>query len=301
MKDLPVPTAAELKRSFAARGVRPSRGRGQNFLVDPEAMRFIVRSARLGPRDVVLEPGAGTGGLTALLAARAAAVVAVEVDRKLHAMAAERLADLPNVVLVHGDIMGRGDTLALEVRDALRAALAGSPSARFKVVANLPYRISTALIAVLLTGGAQPSEMVVTVQEEVADRISAEPGTSDYGYLSVLVQAVATVERLRQLGRSRFWPKPEVESRVLRITPDPKRRPTDDDLDALRRVAGALFGHRRKQAAGALAKAGLSDSRQEAQRLLSEIGASATARPEELTVEQFLILARHLAKGDGSA
>ena len=122
-----IPTAADLKALFAAHGIRPSRVRGQNFLVDAALMRRVVEEAELDRRDVALEIGAGTGGLTGCLAEAAGAVVAVEVDRKLHALAAERLAGLPNVRLIHSDVMGPGAALAPEVREAVAAAMDSIP------------------------------------------------------------------------------------------------------------------------------------------------------------------------------
>lgn len=296
MSDPPIPTVADLKKIFAERGVRLSRARGQNFLVDPGIMRFIVRAANLDRMDVVLEPGAGTGGLTGLLSAHAATVVAVEVDRKLHAIAAERLAGLPNVQLIHSDIMGPGETIALKVSEALRAALAAVPEARLKLVANLPYRISTALMAAMLGEGPIPQEMLVTVQREVADRVCAKAGPRDYGYLSVLVQAVAHTERVRRLSPKVFWPQPGVESCILRIRPDPKLRAAAGDLQLLHRVASGLFRHRRKQAARALTTAGLVNTREEAQRLLSAVGVAETVRAEDIEVRGFIELARRLGQ-----
>lgn len=220
-----IPTAADLKREFLARGIRPSRVRGQNFLVDAAVMGRVVEEAMLDRRDVALEIGAGTGGLTGCLAEAAGAVVAVEVDRKLHALAAERLAGLANVRLIHSDALGPGSALAPAVREAVAAAMDSIPGARLKVVANLPYAISTAVISALLLEGPIPSEMVVTVQREVAERICAASGTDAYGYLSVIVQAAARAQMLRRVRPGAFWPQPEVESSILRVRPDANSAP----------------------------------------------------------------------------
>jgi len=292
MNGPPIPTVAELKRLFTERGIRPNRGRGQSFLVRAEAMRFIAHAADLNCNDVVLEPGAGTGGLTGLLAAQAGAVVAVELDRKLHAVAAERLESLTHVTLIHSDIMERGGTMAPVVTHALQDALSRAPKARFKVVANLPYRISTALVTALLFGDPVPKDIVVTVQREVADRICARSGSKEYGYLTVIVQAVAQAKILKKLSPKAFWPQPDVESAVLRIRPDRKLRAAAGDLDRLRRVAGGLFQHRRKQAARALVMAKLTPDREGAKRLLSAIGVPENVRPEQLDVGQFVEIAK---------
>jgi len=291
MKRHSPPTAAELKRLFAERGIRPNRGRGQNFLVDARAMRFVADAAKLGPSDVVLEPGPGTGGLTGILAERAGAVVAVELDRKLHALASEGLAGYPNVTVLHADIMARGDGIAPEALDAVETALSEIPGGRLKVVANLPYRVSTAFIAAMLRAVRVPDDMVVTVQREVADRLLAEPGDEAYGYLSVIVQAAAQVRRLKRLPPAAFWPAPEVDSAVVRIAPHP-HRPDAEILEALERVASALFTHRRKKAASGLHRISLAKTRDAARGLLEKVGASPDARPEDLTVSQFLALAK---------
>jgi len=291
MKSFSIPTVAELKQQFLAHGVRPSRRRGQNFLVDAALMRRIAQEAALDRRDVVLEAGAGTGGLTGCLAECAGAVIAVEVDRKLHALASERLGALPNVRLIHSDVMGPGAALAPEVRAVVESALASLPGARFKVAANLPYCISTAFICALLLDGPVPCEMVVTVQREVADRICAAPDSDAYGYLSVLVQAVARPMVLRNARAGAFWPQPEVENSILRVRPDADLRATAGDLSRLRRAAGGLFRHRRKQLGRSVLMAGLASDRESAARMLSAIGANETDRCEGLTVAQFVRLA----------
>jgi 16S rRNA (adenine1518-N6/adenine1519-N6)-dimethyltransferase len=295
MKTASIPTAAELKALFAARGIRPSRVRGQSFMVDAALMRRVAEEAKLERRDVALEIGAGTGGLTCCLAEGAGAVVAVEVDRKLHALAAERLSSLPNVRLIRCDAIGPGAALAPEVRKAIATAMDSIPGARLKLVANLPYAVSTAVISTLLLQGPVLCEMLVTVQREVADRICASPGTEAYGYLSVIVQATARAQVLRKISRGAFWPQPEVESSLLRIRPDGGLRAAAGDVEKLRQLASDLFRHRRKQAARGLLMAGRARDREDAERLLAEIGAAETDRCEQFTVEQFIRLVKLLS------
>jgi 16S rRNA (adenine1518-N6/adenine1519-N6)-dimethyltransferase len=295
MKTYGIPTAAELKALFAAHGIRPSRVRGQNFMVDAALMRRVVEEAKLDQRDVALEVGAGTGALTGCLAEAAGAVVAVEVDRKLHALAAGRLSSLPNVRLIHCDAIGPGVALAPEVREAVATAMDSIPGARLKLVANLPYAVSTAVISTLLLQGPVPCEMVVTVQREVADRICASPGTEAYGYLSVIVQATARTQALRKVSPGAFWPQPEVESSLLRVQPDGELRAAAGDLEKLRQLASDLFRHRRKQAARSLLMARRARDREDAERLLAEIGAAEADRCEQFTVEQFIRLAKLLS------
>ena len=263
--------------------------------MDPAQMRFVAEAAELGPHDVVLEPGPGTGGLTALLATRAAAVVAVELDRKLFELASERLGCLPNVRLIHSDIMGKGDQIAPAARQALEEALARNPRGRLKVVANLPYAISTALIGALLSSGPLPEEIVVMVQREVAERLGAKPGSDEYGYLSVIVQALARVESLRRLSPKAFWPQPEVDSAVVRIRPDDALRRAAGDAERLRKVASGLFTYRRKQLAAALRQSRLVPGLEEARRLLEGLAIRPEARCEELPVADFIRISKALS------
>lgn len=285
------PGAAELKRLCATRGIRPNRGRGQNFMVNAATLRIVVETAEIIPSDIILEPGSGPGGLTQLLCAQAARVIAVEIDAKLHALLAERLGEVANLRLMHADILTKSGGINPDVSNIVENALAEFPDAGFKIVANLPYRISTAFITAALTGQFTPDTLVVTVQKEVADRICATPGNADYGYLTVIVQTVSRVERVRNLAPSVFWPQPAVDSTLIKITPDAALRKAAGDLAALRKITSALFTHRRKQAARTLLMAGLAQDRQEANQLLTEVGADPAARPETLSVAQFIALA----------
>jgi len=175
---------------------------------------------------------------------------------------------------------------------AVREAMAGAPKARFKVVANLPYCISTALIEALMLCEPLAEIMVVTVQKEVADRICSPPNSKDYGFLSVMIQAVARPERLRTLPPAIFWPQPGVESAMLKITPDATRRKEAGNLRKLRRLTGGLFTHRRKQTARALVMAGFAPDRPSAEKILAQAGLQPTLRPEDITVSEMLALAR---------
>lgn len=263
-------------------------------MVDGAALRDLVAAAAIGPSDVVLEPGAGPGNLTALLAACAGCVVAVETDVKLYALACERLTQSPNVRIIHADIMAGKDAVDAEAMAAVREGLAAAPGARFKVVANLPYCVGTAVVTALTACAPVPDVLAVTVQKEVAGRICAGPGTKEYGFLSVMVQAVAKVECLRTLGPRAFWPQPEVESAIIRISPDAALRRKAGDLGRLRRLASGLFTHRRKQIGRVMVMAGFAADREAAEALLSRAGVAPTARPEAVSVAKMLALARHV-------
>lgn len=279
-----VTTVTDIRRAFAKRGLRPRKRLGQNFLIDRNLLACAADAAELSPEDTVLEVGAGTGSLTRILAERASRVVSIEVDRGLHTLASEVCADRDNVRLILGDAMA-GDRLSAEATEALADA---QP---LKLVANLPYVISTALMKALIVHGPRPRILVVTVQSEVADRMAAEPGTRDYGLLTVLLQANGEVERLRTLPPSVFWPRPKVTSALVRVR---LREAPEIDAGALVRVAGGLIGHRRKQLAGAMRLAGFAASAADAEDRLRSAGLDPRSRPDGLTVAEYVRLTGQL-------
>jgi 16S rRNA (adenine1518-N6/adenine1519-N6)-dimethyltransferase len=248
------PTQTEIRTLLADAGLRPEKRYGQHFLIDGNLMRLLVEAADLAPTDTVLEVGPGVGNLTEMLLSRAGAVVAVEVDPRIAAVAREHLTGPANLDLLVADILADKHHLAPAVLETLarRQAALGGP---LKLVANLPYAAATPLVAELVLADPPPERLVFTVQEEVADRLAAAPGTREYGPVGVLVQAVAQVEMLRRLAPSVFWPRPRVWSSMVRIRPRRDLRRRIKDLAVFRRVLEGLFIHRRKRAARSLALA----------------------------------------------
>lgn len=253
--------------------IRPSKGLGQNFLVDCTVLEKIVAAAELTPDDVVLEVGAGLGTLTERLARSAAQVVAVELDQRLIPVLRSALAGFGNVTLIQGDI------LALDP-----SALVNVPSDRYSVVANLPYYITSVVLRHLLEANLTPRRMTITVQHEVAQRIVAEPGRMSL--LAVSVQFYGRPRLLFRVKPGSFYPAPGVESAVLRIdlhsTP-----PVDvEDSAAFFRVVRAGFAQRRKQLRNALA-AGLRQPPDEVGAKLREVDVDPQWRAQTLTLEQW--------------
>lgn len=275
-------TASEIRRLFAERGLRPKKSLGQNFLVDRNLLRILADAAEVASGDAVLEIGAGTGSLTEVLAARACCVIAVEIDEQLCEIARQSLASLPNVRLICANILSGRECLNPEVLEVIR----GAGERPLRVVGDLPYSISTPLLTALLTASLEIKVMVVTVQAEVAERIIARPGTKAYGFLSVQAQLIATVELVRRLPPQVFWPRPQVWSSVVRLRPKPEREAVLKVLPGVRRVAAALFQQRRKDAANALAHAGLANSRQAAEKVLMAAGLRPDAKADAVSPEQ---------------
>jgi 16S rRNA (adenine1518-N6/adenine1519-N6)-dimethyltransferase len=286
-------TQSYLQGLFAQRGIAPRRQFGQNFLIDLNLHDVIVKAAEVGPEDVVLEVGPGAGALTALMAARAAAVVAVDVDPAMAGLTREATADLPNVRVLCADALANKHTFSPEVLDGVRAGLAVSPARRFKLVANLPYNVATPILTNLLVHPELcPALMVVTIQLELAERMSAGPDSHPYGALSVLVQALADVELVRVLRPSVFWPRPRVDSAVVRVRPSAEKRAAVPDLAWFQKVVRQVFTHRRKHLRHAVhAFARDTWTKADADALLGEIGLTGNVRAEALNVEEFQALA----------
>ena len=256
-------------------GLHPKKGLGQNFLVEEAALRRIVAAADLTRADSVLEVGPGLGALTRHLAAAAGRVVAVELDDRFMPVLREELADVPNVDLVEGDI------LQLDP-----AGLVGRP---YKVVANLPYYITAAVLRHLLEATPRPELMVLTVQLEVAQRLTAQPG--EMSLLAISVQYYGRVRQVARIKAGSFYPRPEVDSAVVRI--DLHRELPLTGLDERRffRVVRAGFGQRRKQLRNSL-RAGLGIPAEVVEGALEEAGIDPRRRAETLSLEEWGQLAQ---------
>jgi 16S rRNA (adenine1518-N6/adenine1519-N6)-dimethyltransferase len=246
---------------------------GQNFLADPNLLDAIVRDAELAPEDVVLEVGAGEGVLSERLAAAAAHLHTVEIDRGLEP-ALEPVAALPNVDLHWGD--------------AMKLDLAGLEPAPSAMVANLPYSVATPLILRTIEQLPSLGRWTVMVQREIADRLRAAPGGRVYGSPSVVAQLACEVELVRPVDPAVFKPRPRVDSAILRL-----RRKGEGASAETRQLVRAAFAHRRKSLARSLEHAS-PGSLAPARAALAELGLPEDARAEALAPEQFAALSAKL-------
>jgi 16S rRNA (adenine1518-N6/adenine1519-N6)-dimethyltransferase len=262
-----------------AHDLRPRKSLGQNFLVDPAALARIAAAADLARQDTVVEVGAGTGALTRFLAAEAGRVIAVELDDRLVELLHEELAGLSHVEIVHGD------ALSLPPLDL--------PHLGYKLVGNLPYYITSAILRHFLEGTPRPSLLVVTLQREVAERIVAVPG--DMSLLAVSVQFYGRAEIVSRIPAGAFYPRPDVDSAVLRI--DTAQGPTVDlgelSETSFFRVVRAGFGQKRKKLRNSLS-AGLGLATQEVEARLEAAGVAADRRPETLSLEEWAAVAKSM-------
>ena len=216
-------TRSYLMRLFDEHGFHPRTDLGQNFLIDLNLVEFVVDQADIGPDDVVLEVGAGTGSMTAYLADRAASVVSFEVDRRMFELAQKVLTPYSNVELIHQDALKNKNRFAPELLDRLRFHLSAGSDRKLKLVANLPYNIATPVVSNLVGAEFPWRGMVITIQRELGQRMAAKPGDSHYGALSVWLQSQCKIRILKRLPPAVFWPRPRVHSAIVRLLPNPRR------------------------------------------------------------------------------
>ena len=254
---------------------------GQNFLVDDNILNGIVRAADICKEDTVLEIGPGLGALTGALLRAAGKVIAVEVDKMLIPVLNETLADYDNLTLINDDI------LKVDIQ-----ALAGD--GRIKVVANLPYYITTPVIMQLLENESCISSITVMIQKEVAERMQEGPGSKSYGALSLAVQYYSDPTYIMTVSRNCFIPKPDVDSAVIRLDIyDKDKRPVcPEDPDKMFMIIRAAFNQRRKTLVNAVSNAqDLGIGKEAVLNALEKMGLPETVRGEALTLKQFAELA----------
>jgi 16S rRNA (adenine1518-N6/adenine1519-N6)-dimethyltransferase len=260
----------------------PKKGLGQNFLVDSSALERIVQAADIPPGSAVLEVGPGLGSLTRYLALAAQRVVAVELDSTLIPILEDVLQTMPNVEVVHGDM--------LELDPALLMGQDG-----YWVVANIPYYITSNLIRHLLEAPLKPHRIVLTVQREVAERINAGPG--DMSLLALSVQVYGKPVIVTVIPAEAFYPTPKVDSAVMRVDLYPEPVIQRERLELFFRLAKAGFGQKRKTLRNSLS-AGLSWAPEQTVRLLQSAAIDPMRRAETLSIEEWKALTDAFVKAD---
>lgn len=261
---------------------------GQNFLVDLNIIKKILHSAELGADDLVLEIGPGLGALTVQAAQKAGKVLAVEIDRGLLPALAEILEGAGDVEIIEGDALKTDFDLLAEEKTG---GLFGRNGQKYKLVANLPYYITSPLLMHLLTNRFNFSLAIVMVQLEVAERLTAGPGTKQYGALSVAVQFFTESSILFRVPRNVFYPVPDVDSAVVRLTPRALPAVTVRDEEVFFKVVKAAFSRRRKTLLNSLDGSGLGPDKANWLKILERSGIDASRRGETLTLDEFAALA----------
>ena len=257
---------------------------GQNFLIDSHVIDKIIDAAEIDKTTEVLEIGPGIGTLTQYLAEAAGSVTAVEIDDKLIPILDKTLSEYDNVRIIHGDIM----------KQDIESIFEGRP---FKIVANLPYYITTPIIMSLLESRIPADSITVMIQKEVADRMKAGPGSKDYGALSLAVQYYSEPYLAANVPPNCFMPRPNVGSAVIRLRRLEKPSVEVEDEKLLFKIIRGAFNQRRKTLANAVSNfEGLSYSRADVEKALTNLGFDTRVRGEALTLEEFGALSDELGR-----
>ena len=261
-------------------GFKFTKSLGQNFLIDDNIVDKIVAGAGIGPGDKIIEVGPGIGTLTREMASRAQNLMAVEIDKNLIPILEDTRGDYENVKVVNEDI------IKADIRGLLDENLGGGP---VKLVANLPYYITTPIIMRFLEENINVTDIVVMVQKEVAERMNAQPGGKDFGALSVAVQYYCDTEIVAKVPRHLFVPRPNVDSIVIALRVRPERKYKVDDEDLYFKVVKAAFGQRRKTLLNSISSMG-NLSKDQVKEALEEAGIDPKRRGETLSLDEFAIL-----------
>ena len=286
---------AQTRRLLRQFNIRARKGLGQHFLIDREVLENIIATAELAPTDVVMEIGPGLGILTRELAARAGRVVAIELDNKLADILKKSLASLGNVTIVNDDVLRLEPAALLQEKKPGLPPTITSPSS-YKVVANLPYYITSPVLRHFLEASVKPQVIVVMVQKEVAEVIAAKPGRMSV--LTISVQFYGKPRIIDYVPAQSFYPVPEVDSAVLRIDvyPQPEVAVTDDE--GFFKIVRAGFTASRKQIANSLVQ-GLGSPKTEVLSLLEKTDIAPRRRAETLTLEEWARLWQEFSKSGG--
>lgn len=308
-------TKSELITILQSRGIHLKRRLGQNFLIDPNFLQFIIRTANLSRDDYVLEIGSGLGILTRLIAEKGRYVWAVEVDEKLYEVSQDLFSPLTNVTWLNTSILDKDNerlnqsvieeikrnlssfTHPKEVKSPPPPLLKGDKRG-IKAISNLPYSSSGAIIMALMESNLPIELMVLMVQSEMADRLAAKPGTKEYNAFTILVNLLGEVKIVRRIPPTLFFPEPEVNSAVITIIP---RHTKPQSYQILKGFLQSVFRYRRKTIGHILSqgfKRAVEETNPEARaeiyQILTNCGISPTMRPEEITLEDYLKLVYEL-------
>jgi len=282
-------SAESVKNILEKFNAKPKKGLGQNFLIDKNILQKIIDAANINPEDTILEVGPGVGTLTQELAKKAKQVIAVEKDETMIEILKENLKDFKNIEIIHGDIL-KIDYLKLIENCKFKIE-------NYKVVANIPYYLTSPLIRKFLETKFPPSDIVLMIQKEVAERICSK--VPDMNLLAVSVQFYATPKIVFNVSKNSFWPIPKVDSAVIKITPRSQTSreaggPTSPDL--FFRIVKAGFSQPRKQIGGNLSKM-LKIEKKKVDELLTKNNLSPTQRAETLTIQDWKNLTEVLPQG----
>ncbi|MDX1359483.1 MAG: 16S rRNA (adenine(1518)-N(6)/adenine(1519)-N(6))-dimethyltransferase RsmA [Clostridia bacterium] len=270
-------------------GIKPVKSLGQNFLADKNTIEKIIDSAEITREDLVIEVGPGAGSLTKRLAEKAGNLIAVEIDKNLIPLLEDLLSDNENARVVHADV------LKYDIPSLLKSDYSDYKS--YKVVANLPYYITTPILMKFLESDFPPSAMVVMMQKEVAERINAGPGGKEYGSLSVVAGYYCSVSKVMDVSPNCFYPKPDVSSTVLRMDTRENPEVSIDDEGLFFRLVRSAFSQRRKKVSNSISNTlGYDISKKQIEEVLGQMSIPSDIRAERLSIGNFAELSNRIGK-----
>ncbi len=268
-------------------GFRLSKKLGQNFLIDENIIHKIITGAEITKNDIIIEVGPGIGTLTQYLAEEASRVLAIEIDKKLIPILEETLKDYDNIEVINKNV------LDINLKELVVSKFKGQ---RVKVVANLPYYVTTPIIMKFLEEEVPIKDIVVMVQKEVADRLKAKPSTKDYGSLSVAVQYYCEPKIVTRVPKTVFIPNPNVESTVIRLKALDNPQVQVDDKKLFHNVVRASFAKRRKTLLNSLSFSDLGLDKDQINKILKSCHIDPKRRGESLTIEEFAAIANSISR-----
>ena len=283
MEDKRLYSPSHVKEVLERHGFKFSKSLGQNFLIDGNIVRKIVSEANITSNDYVLEIGPGMGTLTEELALRAKKVVAVELDNTLIPILEETIGKYNNVEVIHGDI------LKVDIEKLINDKLNGGP---IKVVANLPYYVTTPIIGKLIEDNLNIDSIIVMVQKEVAERMVAQPGGKEYGTLSVFINFYCQPEIIVKVPKTVFMPQPKIDSAIIKLKI--KKELPEIDRDKFSKVVKASFSKRRKTIINSLSSYGFNIDKDIIREVLENANIDLNIRAENLSIEDFIKISKTL-------
>ncbi|MBU5427974.1 16S rRNA (adenine(1518)-N(6)/adenine(1519)-N(6))-dimethyltransferase RsmA [Tissierella pigra] len=274
---------AYVKKILSKHGFKFSKSLGQNFLMDGNIVRKIADAGEITPDDYIIEIGPGIGTLTEELALRAKKVVAIEIDNTLLPILDETIGKYKNVEIVHEDV------LKVDMEKLINEKLNGGP---VKVVANLPYYVTTPIIGKLIEDNLNLDAIIVMVQKEVAERMESGPGGKEYGSLSIFVNFYSKPKIIVKVPKTVFMPQPKIDSAVIKL--DIKKELPDVDKEKFFKVVKASFSKRRKTLVNALSTYGFDIAKEDIKNTLKTLNIDENIRAESLSVEDFIKISKTL-------
>ena len=261
--------------------IKPNKNLGQNFLINEEVVKNIVGCSNIEKEDLVIEIGPGLGTLTKYLLEKAGKVICIELDTKMLQILEDRFSLYNNFELINNDV------LKVDLKNIIEKEKAEGKIKNVKIVANLPYYITTPIIMKLLEGELELESITVMIQKEVADRLIAVPGQKNTGAITYSVYYYASSEAIMEVPNSSFIPEPEVTSKVIKLNIRKEPIVTPKDKEKMFKIIKYAFMQKRKTLLNSLTNNGIFENKQKGTEILNSLGIKENVRPEELTLEQF--------------